>query len=323
MRFPGYKTAAQISKVIKSWVFPGAVILGYHRIASPQVDVFASSVSPENFYQQMEVLKRMADPQPMHGLVSKAQGGEGVAKIASVTFDDGYMDTLREAMPILEKFDIPGTVFVTTGYFGSEFWWDELERLILGSASRPDILRLTHGDLKQDVHLKNDKLQDRKEMTILLARFLRPLDEVTRENKLSKIRTWLDISSTPDRFNARSLNPEEISAMARHGLISIESHSVSHPPMGSLSADQQFSELTNSKSNLEKITEKPVRGFAYPYGSRSRTTMGLVREAGYSYACASTVNAVHKADLYDLPRIWPKDWDGDRFEREIRRWLGR
>jgi peptidoglycan/xylan/chitin deacetylase (PgdA/CDA1 family) len=54
-----------------------------------------------------------------------------------VTFDDGYADNLYEAKPLLEHYGIPGTFFVVTGYLAQqaerahEFWWDELERVVM------------------------------------------------------------------------------------------------------------------------------------------------------------------------------------------------
>jgi peptidoglycan/xylan/chitin deacetylase (PgdA/CDA1 family) len=51
----------------------------------------------------------------------------------AVTFDDGYADNLLNGKPLLECYDVPVTVFVTSGYVGAgrEFWADELERLFL------------------------------------------------------------------------------------------------------------------------------------------------------------------------------------------------
>jgi peptidoglycan/xylan/chitin deacetylase (PgdA/CDA1 family) len=48
-----------------------------------------------------------------------------------VTFDDGYVDNLRNALPILERLRVPATLFVATGPVESQrpFWWDEFSAL--------------------------------------------------------------------------------------------------------------------------------------------------------------------------------------------------
>jgi hypothetical protein len=60
----------------------------------------------------------------------------------AITFDDGYADNLHNARPLLERYGMPATFFLTSGYIGREreFWWDELERLILQPGTLPEVL---------------------------------------------------------------------------------------------------------------------------------------------------------------------------------------
>src|SRR5262249_14434620 len=110
-----------------------ALILLYHRVAHSLSDPCLLCVRPNYFAKHLAVLRRHYDTIPLNEVAGTARtryrGRRGVV----LTFDDGYADNFDNARPPLERHDIPATVFVATGQVGSdqEFWWDELERLVL------------------------------------------------------------------------------------------------------------------------------------------------------------------------------------------------
>ena len=114
----------------------GPAILMYHRIATPDVDPWGLSVSPERFAEQVHALRARRTILSMDAFVARLQSGDLPHDAVALTFDDGYLDNLRQAKPILEAAEIPATVFLTTGRIGTgkEFWWDELARMVLSRA---------------------------------------------------------------------------------------------------------------------------------------------------------------------------------------------
>ena len=120
------------------------MILAYHRVASPPSDPQLLAVPPSRFEEQLAALRAHFDPASLSGLAEALESGRRPAGVV-LTFDDGYGDNLHEALPLLERYDWPATVFVTTGYVGGarEFWWDELERILLVPSQLPDTLSLT------------------------------------------------------------------------------------------------------------------------------------------------------------------------------------
>src|SRR5688500_3972480 len=145
MRLLGIKTIKNFSRWLQARVLGGALILGYHRIAYTNRDGYEVCVSPENFDGHMESLRKYVHPISLSKLVQGLKEGSLPPKSVAVTFDDGYADNLYTAKPLLEKYEIPATVFICTGYMGKEFWWDELERLVISSQADPRALYLQLG----------------------------------------------------------------------------------------------------------------------------------------------------------------------------------
>lgn len=90
-------------------------VLVYHRIGredSPDGLV----VSRASFAEQMRRLRRLCSPMSLGRALAGLEGAPLPPRAVAVTFDDGYADTFESALPVLRRFGIPATVFVTTGY---------------------------------------------------------------------------------------------------------------------------------------------------------------------------------------------------------------
>jgi len=99
-------------------------ILMYHRIARIGfVDQRADdwNVTPEVFERQMRTLARHAHVVPLLSLHESHEADRLVANrpLACVTVDDGYASALEHALPILVRYGIPATFFVSTAFIDS------------------------------------------------------------------------------------------------------------------------------------------------------------------------------------------------------------
>src|SRR5262249_54220566 len=121
-----------------------ALILMYHRVTELPNDPYLLAVTPEHFAEQMEVIRRYCIPMRLKELVEALRERKVPNRAVVVTFDDGYADNLHEAKPVLEHYEVPATVFVTAGQVGNrrEFWWDDLDRVLLQPGTLPARLRL-------------------------------------------------------------------------------------------------------------------------------------------------------------------------------------
>jgi peptidoglycan/xylan/chitin deacetylase (PgdA/CDA1 family) len=344
MRIRGIGRLRRLTQPYTNVFLRGAVILLYHRIADLPSDPQLLSVTPEHFAEHLEVLRKGDYPTRLQELACSLRERNKVPRGVAVTFDDGYADNLMNAMPVLEQYDVPATVFVTTGYVGKErdFWWDELEKLLLRSDSLPPMLRL---NISGKVHEWNLSFPSnsheicehrwtvaehydpgpRQTTYRALHQLLRPLTDDERRRVLSALREWAGAGAVPLGHRA-PLSPAEVVELAEGDLVEVGSHSVTHPVFSILSATEQRLEIERSKSDLEDILGRTVRSFAYPYGAKSdytEETAAAVEQAGYLCACANFPGIVDATtDHFQLPRFLVRDWDGDEFSRRLAGWLG-
>jgi len=329
VKIPGIKAVKNLSRWIQARILGGALILGYHRVANVTSDEYDVCVTPHHFADHMEVLKRHAHPIRLTELVECLKSGSLPPQTVAVTFDDGYADNLFEGKPVLEKYGIPATVFVCTGYKGREFWWDELERLVMSSKVDLGTFSLAveknrfiweppGPSLEADVTRKGSI---RRKFHLALYHFLLGLDVGSLHEAMEIIRNWSGISPN-QASSARSMTREELSQLADGGLVELGAHTRHHPMLPQLSLAQQREEIVSSKHELEEVLGGKVDGFAYPNGRATHDTKKIVHEAGFDYACTSMHDVVRRgSDLHELTRFWQKDVDGEKFLQGLHFWM--
>lgn len=94
------------------------IVLCYHRISNYFDDFNLMNVSIHNFEMHMKYIKEHYEIVSLEDLVKECSHDAKRNQVA-ITFDDGYRDVYRNAFPILEKYQIPATVFITTGNIDS------------------------------------------------------------------------------------------------------------------------------------------------------------------------------------------------------------
>jgi len=127
--------------------FSRCMVLAYHSINEPLFNPWGNALTKTYFAEQLEMLFHNYEVVDLATIVHCYREGETPAKSVALSFDDGYADNLHTALPLLEKYELPATFFLTTGYMNQkrEFWWDELERIVLHPASLPKQLTLEIG----------------------------------------------------------------------------------------------------------------------------------------------------------------------------------
>ncbi len=243
----------------------------------------------------------------------------------AITFDDGYRAVYDIAYPLLRKYDIPATVYLTTGWIDGEFipWWEDIADMIAGldltKHSIHDICEVTGLQAERPDQTARNDTERKMLLHETLADHFRELSDRDVGQRMTELASMLKFER-PDN-QPRPLNWDQIREMSENG-IRFGSHTRTHPNLRDYDASELERELLESKSEIEHKIEKPVTGFAYPYGRDIEfyaTVRPILSSNGFSYACtAAAGNNDCKSDLYFLLReTLPPTTSGTILDREI------
>lgn len=275
---------------------PGLLVLTYHRIGDPSAHPFydrVASATPEAFREELVALARARRVVALDEAVALAESGFATSEpLALVTFDDGYRDNAEAALPVLSSLGLPAAFFLTTDFVGGLRlpWWDHVAYVV--NTTTVPVLRLDWPEpLEVDLRRVPRAEAVMRVVTMYLNRDVsdeprfRAGLEAAAESGVDERRLARDLFMTWDQ--ARSLVAAGMS---------VGSHTVSHRPLGRLSADEQRAELVDSKRLIESEVGREALALAYPYGwpgAYDDATARLARAAGYR-AAFSSVEGVNR-----------------------------
>lgn len=291
-------------------------IILYHRIENLPGDYNMLAVTPENFMQHMKWISEKYEilqlSEPMSNWFINDERDAVI-----VTFDDGYYDWLYKAAPILSKYKIPATMFITTGNIGTqnELWTDNLHRAIFESKKYNDYFELKDNMISSIWGTRC--LQEKVNLYISLRKIFQISSKKKRKEFEKQLLEWAGITES-GRPNRRILSKEEVQKLAKIEGISIGAHCVSHPSLKWLSKREKEYEIVKSKKTLENITGQEIELFSYPFGTKndySEETIDALRRYGFKKAVTGFTGKIEEnTDIYQLPRFTIRNYDIEHFK---------
>lgn len=297
----------------------GGIVLIYHRIRATQVDPWSKCVHPTHFESQILHLKRHYQVVPLTELLGRLANGSATSDTVALTFDDGYADFLTAAYPILRLHQVPATLFAVAQLVehGGAYWDDILADLLLRYDDLP--ARLDARDVGLAECLSTRTPEDRKTAFSILYRHLRSLEANSRERGIRHLIAWSGRSGYEVSEPHRSLHADELFDLTRDGLISVGSHTQTHPALSELPFRFQLEELATSRQSLTRIVGHEVVHVAYPYGNYNAETFCAAAAAGYEAGFTTSRRPVRNlTERYRLPRCWVNSWDTTDFDTYLR-----
>jgi peptidoglycan/xylan/chitin deacetylase (PgdA/CDA1 family) len=237
-----------------------------------------------------EALRRLGDP--------------AAPRFAVLTFDDGYRDTIRHALPVLRELGCPFTVYVTTGFADrtNAVWWLTLEEIVARQSSVA-IAR----DGPPEILLSRTTRQ-KSAAFAALRNWLLAMGEERQREAIRELAWRYDVDPAAIA-GAEMMDWDEIKRLASEPLVTIGAHSVTHASLARLSAQTARAEIRDSAGVIEAATGARPRHFAYPYGGprdAGAREFAAVAELGFATGVSgrSNVLTVENAERpAALPRV--------------------
>ncbi len=292
------------------------LILYYHKIIKIEQDLNKLSITPDLFERQIKYLK------DHYNIINMEDIGKGNSDLSVViTFDDGYEDNYINALPILEKYKVPATIFVSTGKMNTdeELWHDEIVRLILMGGYYPK--KFCTYSTPFSFEFDTTGYYQRAELYRVMRYILPHISNQHREKILDDLYAWAD-QKRSGRTTHRILSTQQLQELSKSRYITIGAHTVNHCSLGFMTEEEQYEEIKQSKDQIESIIDRRVTLFSYPFGNRgdyNSKTIEILKQQGFVMA-ANTIHTVldeSNFNCYEIPRMVVQSYDILEFQGMI------
>lgn len=280
----------------------------YHRVMA-SVDSQPCFVQPgmfvttASFEKQIIFLRDRFEVVFLEDLVDKALKGENIGELCAITFDDGWRDNFTEAFPIMEKYRVPATIFLATGFVGTDrmFWPEEICSYLgrsMGDKSTfnsvpPSYIRFSE-EISRYRQSKRETFFDRS------IEILKGYSPDNREEILGYFRDMLKTDPMPRQM----LNWDEAQEMHSSGLVRFGSHTVNHEMLDQIPLKKARDEISQSRKEIELRLGDTVRTFAYPNGNYSDSIQMVLEESGFDAAVTTRKGFFDRnMSLMEIPRV--------------------
>lgn len=299
----------QVLRLIGRRAQGSLTILAYHRVVAVgnehlfDSDLELVSATPEQFDEQIAFIKREFTPLTFAALLECIDSNRDLPENpALVTFDDGFADNYLYAFPILRRYGVPATIFLSTGYLDRQepYWFEDVAHMILTTDS-PLVL---HDGLVLDPAIAMHRRRGTVEQVL---RYLKRIPNAARLKFIDRLRVEAGTGSGSIRADRMPMTWPQVQEMAAAG-IEFGSHTVEHPVLSQLDDGAVYRELHESKRRIEQMIGVPVPILSYPVGGAEAFDQRIRRialDVGYRMAVsyAPGGNRWPAADLFSLRRL--------------------
>lgn len=274
------------------------LVFCYHRVIPEEIARYqrvnrALYVTPETFEQQIKWMHEVGEIIDINEMFVDCL--QSCRPKFVVTFDDGWKDNYIHALPILSKYGVPATIFLSTDNINRQklFWPEEVSLAVNRSPKCVDevaevLHRFTLSCMRLVSHrdIQNiDNNWNPAKRAYRIDRFiecLKVLPVAARNDIIRSIHSELDM---PYEEATDLLLTWDLIRIMQTNKISIGSHTHTHPILDRMDEPSIDYELSKSKQILEMNLGGEINLFSYPNGCYKNVNIqSSLRKFGYKYA---------------------------------------
>lgn len=277
----------------------GALILYGHRVTDDDEGCL-QGLRPSWLNEQLDYLNRHYRFLSLSKLLDCYERHQPIPPNSVViTFDDGFRDNFTNAYPILQRYNVPATIFVVTGCVTSgDLPWPQKVGYLF---QKTKVDRLCHVTTRgKPVTLGSPMERDLARRTV--RDVLGPMPRVERERNLAELCELLQVEVPRDRM----LTWEQIEIMKKGG-IEFGAHTVSHPWMALQTLEEARWEMETSLREIQNRLGVSRPTFVFPAGSFNSELVKMAVSVGFRCVFQSRnnvrVNSIGVNDQFSLSRI--------------------
>jgi len=274
-------------------------------------------ISADAFERQVAFLSEFCECITISDLTERIKGGERISRgkpVVCVTVDDGYSDFYEVAFPILGKYQVPATFYVTTGFVdrASWLWYDRLKWIVDNNVTN-GVTVGAHEFQPEEWNQDKTGIWSR-----LVSDFLKK-DGSIIEGHLGELEKQVG-ACVPDKAPStyEAVTWDQLREMQEAG-IEIGGHTVNHYSLGRLAREDVFEELEICRNRLTEELGRPPTAFCFPNGQPADVPADhakILRRTGFDSSVVAYYDKEGMADLHALRRHGVGDgWYG--FQKTI------
>lgn len=269
----------------------------YHGVVNQDsTAIFPRHITKEQFEQHLKYLSRKFNIISMDEMFEMYQQNITPDKhTLTVSFDDGYLNNLENALDIIEKYKVKTTFFISGICVENPDYimWSDILSFARHFSSEVIIDGKTF-DKVGKFELYN------QELNISASDYIKQLPFEQREKSLAGMISSHNLlekmKELPEEY-WKLLNGNQIKTLASSEFVDIGSHGHLHYNLGNISVDSAIKDMKKSKDILSNLLDKNIDMLSFPDGSYTKEVMDEAEKMGYTKQIA--VSYMHPSDVND------------------------